>query len=250
MEKIVHSRIKAVCDSVDVGGEMSFRLNHDKLLTVLAKKCLRIARKGFPRSVEEEFVRGTLARPAGAEIPPPKEEAGGEGEGEGEVGGKEEETIPQETITTTTTTDPPTLTSSSTTPPTTLSSLLPPKEIIHLHHLSLSLSLLTPYLPPSLPPLLQAHLSTLHDPSPLTNYLTTLSTLKSDLNFTRAGDYSLKPGGGLEDEFYGEAKRKRKREEEEEEKKRKKNVSGAVKRLGKVDTKGMMKMTNFFKKKE
>ncbi|KAF8444176.1 ribonuclease H2, subunit B [Terfezia claveryi] len=226
-EKLIHARIKAVCDSVDAGGQLSYRLSQDKLLHVLAKKCLRIAKHGFPSSLEEEFVKKVLAKPIGAEIRTPSEEDKT----------KEKTTTLETPITTTTTT---TTTSSS--------SSLPPPPIIHLHNLSLSLSLLTSYLPPALPTLLQAHLSTLHDPAPLTTYLSTLTALKSDLSFTRAGDYSLNPrGGAIGDEFV-DSKHKRKRAEEEEEKKRKKNISGGVRKLGKVDTKGMAKMTSFFKK--
>ncbi|KAF8420606.1 ribonuclease H2, subunit B [Tirmania nivea] len=214
-DMLVRARISAVCDAVDAGAETGYRLSHSKLLGVLAKKCLRIAARGLPRSAEDEFVRRALALPIGAGTRPPASTTQTEGE----------ETATQE--------------------PTAATG--PPPPIVHLHRLSLSLSLLAPYLPPALPPLLEAHLAALHDPAPLTAYLSTLSALKSDLSFTRAGDYSLAPGGGG-DLAEGSRRRKRAEAEGDEEKKRKKNVSGAVRKLAKADTKGMMKMTSFFKK--
>ncbi|KAH0604302.1 uncharacterized protein H6S33_006679 [Morchella sextelata] len=75
---------------------------------------------------------------------------------------------------------------------------------------------------------------------------------RNEVAVLRSGDFAIGGGrGGGGGGGGGEKKRRKKKEEEEEErKKRAPAASKAVRDLGKVNTRGMAKMTSFFKKKE
>ena len=205
---------------------MTHRLNKTRLRKVLVRKCEHMAEEdGFPKSMEEEFVRKTLVKPIVAVASQAPAE-GAEGEEEPAVVESEDAKVPVPDI-------------PAQTPF--------PAPIAHLLRLRLSTQFLVTYLPPSIASDLTSHIATIHDFTPLDAYLAELAMLKADIARTRAGDYSMKTT--IEDDEIANDKRKRKRDVEEEEKKRKKNTSQGVKNLGKVNTTGMKKMSAFFKKK-
>ena len=93
---------------------------------------------------------------------------------------------------------------------------------------------------------LQEHLAATYDYAALDAHLEVLKKLRFDSSAGRAGDFSHKRT--FDDEAVdARAEKKRKLEEEE---KKKKTVSRGIKQLSKVNTRGMAKMTSFFKKKE
>lgn len=129
--------------------------------------------------------------------------------------------------------------------------LLPPPEIQYLCHLSHSLQFFQNYLPQEIYSSLSERLDKLHPREPLEKYTEELKSLRAAAN--AAMDFSmshskrtledLEAGGGRSREDI-EREKKRKKKEEDSKK------SSGVKKLEKVDTKGMMKMTAFFKKKD
>lgn len=56
-------RLQAVCDSVDAGEEMMYRLNTDKLLQELVRKARRMVAIGLPQSMEQTLVQKALEPP-------------------------------------------------------------------------------------------------------------------------------------------------------------------------------------------
>ncbi|KAI5815721.1 ribonuclease H2, subunit B [Pyronema omphalodes] len=238
----ISRRLQSICDSVDAGGEPAYRVSQDKVLKLLAKKCVKMA-ENLPSSLEEEYVKKPLVRPV-TEVTLAKTTATTVEVKEGvtkevtermdvsmtgvtEVTAKIEETKIAETqVTTQQTTDP---------------------VILQLLRLRVSFNFLSSlYIPTHITALLQVHLSTLHDFTKLDSYLEELKKLRTDAAAARQGDFSMKRRNA-DEEIDGRAEKKRKLEEEE--KKKAKNVSRGVKELSKVNTRGMSKITGFFKKK-
>lgn len=104
-------------------------------------------------------------------------------------------------------------------------------------------------MPPSLVTLLQTKLAseTGVDFAPLDTYMSELSRLKQEAAAARsAGDYGRKRV--LDDEEVAERAEKKRRKDEDD-KRKKAGESRGVKNLKKVNTTGMKKMSDFFKKK-
>ncbi|KAI0391939.1 ribonuclease H2, subunit B [Xylariaceae sp. FL0594] len=130
-------------------------------------------------------------------------------------------------------------------------------EVISLQRLRTAFNFLcSAYIPRQLAEMLQTRLglaSTLTsaelgvDFAPLDAYLTELNRLKQEAAAARsAGDYGRKRV--LDDDEIAERAEK-KRKKEEEDKRKKAGESRGVRNLKKVDTTGMKKMSDFFKKK-
>ncbi|KAK3402259.1 ribonuclease H2, subunit B [Sordaria brevicollis] len=222
---LLEKRMKAVCDTVEAGDEVMFRLNETKLVEELIKKAKRMSETegGLPRSMEEKFVGKALEAPI--------------------VGVRTVTSLTRSNTTTTVESQDgdekmvETKTEVSLSEATTavatpvnevVAALTPSAEILRLQRLRVSLNfLLSSYLPPSL----ATHLKSL------------LSTLASRSH----SDFSRKRIAGDEEDAYERAEKKRKKEEEEKVKKA--GVSRGVKELAKVNTRGMMKLTSFFQKK-
>lgn len=243
----VRGRIAAVCETVDVGGDKAYRASAEKLAGVLAGKCSRMAVGGLPKSMEEEFVGKALSRPLGDVM---AEEAENEGSKQGEdvekkEGGQGEDAENKESKQGEDTDKPSPPTDSQ---PARLR--LPDasedvKRLLRIRVASQFLS--TTYLPNHITQLLSTHLQSTHDFTPLDYYLAALTKLRQETVAMRSDDFSLKRS--MEDEAEaGDRKKKKKDEEEAEKKKKKKNISRGVRDLKKVNTKGMQKMTSFFKK--
>ncbi|KAI5858574.1 ribonuclease H2, subunit B [Tricharina praecox] len=224
---VVERRVRAVCAAIDAGGEKAYRLCLEKTRRVLARKCQAMA-QALPRSLEEEFVRRPLVKPVTAASVVVLEARSGEEEettaAEKESDEKKEgdmEDTPKEE---------------------------PDAAMTHLLRLRVSAQFLgSTYLPTSLATALTEHLASVHDFAILDEHLAHLKQLRLDSAAARSGDFSLKRGN---DDEASDAKAEKKRKTEEDEAKKKKNVSRGVRELGKVNTRGMAKLTSFFKKKE
>jgi len=87
------------------------------------------------------------------------------------------------------------------------------------------------------------------DFEPLDTYLAHLVRLRQEALASRSlGDYSRKRGMDDDDETI-EIRAEKKRKKDEEEKRKKAGVSVGLRKLQKVNTSGMKKMSDFFKKK-
>ncbi|KAK4956654.1 hypothetical protein LTR10_006181 [Elasticomyces elasticus] len=218
LEKKMETAMRAVCDVIEMGDETSLKLNTSKLAQVLFGKAERMVGKGLPASMAEHFVRLPLQAP--------------------ELSVKREDStlsIVDEESSTTTTTTP----------------AAEPEELKHLLRLRTALAYLcSNYIPASLVPQLQTHFNILVDFAPLDVRLTEIAKLKSEALALRSlGDnLSRKRRGDLDDDDANARAETKKRKKEEEDMK-KKNVSLGVKKLAKVDVKGMKKMSSFFGKK-
>ncbi|KAL7275138.1 hypothetical protein RUND412_001930 [Rhizina undulata] len=218
----IEARVRAVCDTVDVGGDPAFRISKEKLVSTLARKCENMA-KELPRSLEAEFVTKALSKPVTTEITAPEEE---EEEGEKKDGEDSEMT------------DAPAATKEANPDS--------PEDVKRLLRLRTSSNFLAATcLPSHVSTLLATHLSSIHDFSLLDGYLAELKRLRAEANSVRAGDFALKR---KIDEEEGADARAEKKKKAEEEKKKEKTKSRGVKTLEKVNTRGMAKMTSFFKK--
>ncbi|KAK5698084.1 hypothetical protein LTR97_007044 [Elasticomyces elasticus] len=218
LEKKMETAMRAVCDVIEMGDETSLKLNTSKLAHLLYAKAQRMVSKGLPPSISEHFVRLPLEAP--------------------ELSVKREDStlsiVDEESPTTTT-----------------ITASAEPEELKHLLRLRTALAYLcSNYIPASLVPQLQSHFNALVDFAPLDVRLAEIAKLKAEAVALRSlGDnISRKRRGEMDDEDSMQRAETKKRKKEEEDMK-KKNVSAGVKRLGKVDTKGMKKMSSFFTKK-
>lgn len=217
--------MRAVCGAIDAGDEKAYRLCLDKTRRVLAGKCQAMA-EALPRSLEEEFVKKPLVKPVTASSVV-ELEVRGDGVGstpvKKECEGKEEDekrNTPDETE----------------------------AALTHLLRLRVSAQFISDmYLSDSFATALNEHLASVHDFKTLDTHLSHLKQLRLDSAVARSGDFSLKREN---DDEAADAKAEKKRKTEVEEAKKKKNVSRGVRELGKVNTRGMAKLTSFFKKKE
>jgi hypothetical protein len=263
LQKALASRMAAVCDTVEAGDEVMYRLSIEKLLTELFAKCHAMVKAGLPASMEEKLVRKALETPLSTlkrGDSSAQHELADEEEASGTTTPKTESADSQTTASTadsfsTSVSDASTAATSIATSPQDPTPIVAPEGIPSLLRLRTAFDFLTRrYLPPHL----TAHLTTLlskqptnsplPDFSPLTAHLTHLSTLRAQATAARSlDDFSRKRS--IEDEEAAMSRADKKRKKEEEEKAKKRNESRGVRELKKVDTKGMKKMSDFFKKK-
>src|SRR5947207_13927514 len=57
MRDLAERRMRTVCDTVEAGEEIMYRISTGKLLQELLRKARRMVTKGLPSSLEERFVR-------------------------------------------------------------------------------------------------------------------------------------------------------------------------------------------------
>lgn len=250
LRKMLESRMAAVCDTVDAGDEVMYRLNIDKLLRVLTQKCHAVVAKGLPKSLEELKIRKSLEKPLASKLRDLVED---------------EEALPTQKTDTESqpslkTEDSVTTDGSFSEAPTGVTTpnekekveepIDAPVEIVDALRMQTAyIFIVASYIPATLASLLDSRLTT----SPLTPHVSALTAHLAELKDLREkaalsrslGDFSHKREYNEE----GEARAEKKRKLEEEEKLKKKNMSQGVKKLMKVDTKGMKKMSDFFKKK-
>ena len=277
-KQLIETRLAVACDSVEAGDEKMYRLNKNKLLTELLCKAKRMAEGGLPPSMEEQFVKKALEVPMACLLA--EEEAAKlyQEESSNTQDSILDSNDSQSTETTgsfassqsaislaampnTLSTPVDSQTSYASLPPavaqpwTSASALQPTQELIQLLRLRTALSFLfSSYVPQHLVLALEALLDDATIPEyvdfkPLKAHLDALSVLRADA----AAHTRVHTGGSrkrmFEDEEESQLRAEKKAKTEEEEKKKKLGESRGVRNLKKVDTTGMKKMSDFFKKK-
>ncbi|KAH8160032.1 hypothetical protein CIB48_g8211 [Xylaria polymorpha] len=277
---LLEARLGAVCDTVEAGDERMFQFSEDKLMSEVLCKARRMSTRPLPHSMEEKFVVKPLEAPVlgikrettttvttasteeSAETIQDESSTSTSASASGTPRLKVETSESQASVSST---DSGTsLASEASTAATSLTSssgedgaaeaLLPAMvasaEVVSLRRLRTAFNFLcSSYVPPSLVTLLRAKLSTQPgvDFAPLDTYMSELTRVKQEAAAARsAGDYARKRV--LDDEEVAERAEK-KHKKEEEDKRKKAGESRGVKNLKKVNTAGMKKMSDFFKKK-
>ncbi|OTB03632.1 hypothetical protein M426DRAFT_321558 [Hypoxylon sp. CI-4A] len=266
IRKLLESRMAAICDTVEAGDETMFRFSEDKLLSEVLIKARKMSQQPLPKSMEEKFVTKVLEAPV--------------------VGVKRESTTvtsvsQPEASTPASETSTPTIESAETTSSTTsgavstaatsvvaedskietlttttstevMSTLDASPEVINLQRLRTAFSFICScYIAPPQAALLQAKFKEAKplsvDFAPLDEYLEELNKLKQEAFAARSmADYSRKRV--MDDEEMADRAEK-KRKKDEDDKRKKAGESHGVRNLKKVNTAGMKKMSDFFKKK-
>lgn len=229
----LEKKMRTVCDTVDAGSEIMYRISHTKLLAVLVKKAERMVRNGLPPSMEEKFVKSALEVP----VMSIRREDSSLSAVSASTPTADAETQP---------TNPATPSPASAEPQTQTPT---PPEIPHLLRLRTTLSYLTSsYLPPTLHAPITTLISTSTTPNfaPLTTHLSAIGALKAEAAALRSisDNVSRKRQFACDEEQLAEREEKRRKKEDEE--LRKKREGRGVRALKKVDTSGMKKMSAFF----
>ena len=247
-------RMAAVCDTVEAGDEMMYRLNMDKLIAELLAKAKRTISNGLPASMETKFVTKALEIPIASLM---REESS--------ISSSNVESVTGQETRSTTTTESQSSTATSETAVSALSTqtdiTIPdqtsqpsiPKNIEYLLRLRTALTfILSSYLPPSLASSIKIALCTSSSPidfTPLDTHLNHVATLRAEAQaFHSQSNFSLKRNM-VDDEEAAEAKAEKRRKKEEEEKKQKAGLTKGIRDLKKVDVSGMRKMSDFFGKR-
>ena len=264
----LEGRMKVVCETVKAGDQTMYRWSDEKMLQELLRKAKKMVEQGLPRSMEEKLIRKSLEVPM---LSIKREDSSME-----ELT-KENEAIEPELVDTsdsqttnsvvgststsfsgvsTTATSVSELTSDdlTNTPKVNISQpAIAPEGITELLRLRTAfLFICSNYIAPYISAALKKALLTsesLVDFKPLDTYLTHLARLRHEAMASRSlGDYSRKRGMDDDDETI-EIRAEKKRKKDEEEKRKKAGVSVGLRKLQKVNTSGMKKMSDFFKKK-
>ncbi|KAJ5866023.1 hypothetical protein N7534_000576 [Penicillium rubens] len=246
------ARAEAICEVVEAGDEKMFRFNETKLVQELITKAERMADRGLPASLEERFVRQTLATPLMAvkreDVATSQEPSN---ESQESASKSEERDDSPSTVATTATPSVATPAGESTPVPQPPSEESPASDhITRLLRISTALSFMKEsYLPATMASRLDEILASAESPidfKPLNDRLKEIADLRAQALASRdLSNFSRKRGlDDEEEDIRGEKKRRK----EEEEKKTKASQSQAVKNLKKVNTSGMQKMSAFFAK--
>ncbi|KFY14972.1 hypothetical protein V492_02306 [Pseudogymnoascus sp. VKM F-4246] len=254
-------RLDAVCDTVDAG-ETMYRLSEPKLIAILAEKCKAVVEKGLPASMEDLLVAKALAVPLlsvtrGEDIPDEElEQADTQSSATPKTESAESQT-PSSAADSSATPVSEASTALTTPSPDAKPPIVAPEGVPHLLRLRTAFQYLcSSYIPSTLSTSLTTKISTpspdqavsFPDFNPLDTHLAHLAKLRADALASRSmNDFSRKRN--FEDEEAGETRAEKKRRKDEEEKLAKKNESRGVRDLKKVNTSGMKKMSDFFKKK-
>lgn len=267
--KTLDKRMAAVCDTVDAGEEMMFRLNEEKLLAELFKKAKKMTLNGLPASMEDKLVRKALEVPM---LSIKREDSSLH-----ELANEDEEPVPLDSAETSdsqssssTVNSASTSISTASTAATSISgenspsssshkpvsiqpSINAPQAIVELLRLRTAFSFIcSNYMTPSQSSQLKKSLATSASPvdfKPLDEHLAHLTKLRQEALAARSvGDYSRKRAMEEDDETI-EIRAEKKRKIEEEGKRKNAGVSVGLRKLQKVNTSGMKKMSDFFKKK-
>ncbi|KAL8799538.1 MAG: hypothetical protein Q9182_005813 [Xanthomendoza sp. 2 TL-2023] len=250
----VEARMAAVCDSVDAGDEMMYRLNMDKLVRELVAKAKRMSSNDLPASMEAKFIDKALEVP----MMSLKREASSASQAASDVattadsqstaaGGSQPSTATNESVDSRVsfTTD---VTIPDQQPHTAVSDNI--KGLLRLRTaLNFTIS---SYLAPTLASLIQTNLSIASSPvdfKPLEAYLVHLANLRAEVLASRTLSNFSRKRSMDEDDEAAEAKAEKRRKKEEEEKRQKMGLTKGVRDLKKADITGMKKMSDFFGKK-
>ena len=267
----LEKRMTAVCDTVEAGDETMYRLNEGKLLDEILRKAKKMmGASGLPASMEEKLVRKALDVPIlGINREESLQNRNEEDSIPAESGSQTSAACTPDTQTTVSSTDTATSSfaeastaatsftdESLSLPPIqklkTLPAINAPDGVADLLRLRTALFFIcSNYVPPHLSESIKKMLvssSSKVDFSRLDSHLAHLARMRQEAVSMRSlGDFSRKRSM-IEDED-SEIRAEKKRKKEEEEKRNKSGVSRGVKNLKKVNTSGMKKMSDFFKKK-
>lgn len=242
LKGMVERKMRTLCDTVDAGDETMYRLSHTKLFAVLMKKAERMVARGLPPSMEDKFVKTALEVPIMSIRREDSSLSAVSDSGASTPTANSQTTTIESQATDLTTPD-----EAGDEPA--KSTLRTPDNIPHLLRLRTALTYLTTsYLPPPLAAHMTTLLSTSTSPSfaPLTSHLSTIAHLKSEAAALRSISDNISRKRGFEVDEDKLAEREEKKRKKEEEALKKKNESLGVKKLKKVDTSGMKKMSAFF----
>ncbi|KAL0934281.1 uncharacterized protein CTRU02_211080 [Colletotrichum truncatum] len=260
--RLLESRMEAVCDTVDAGDEKMYRLSEKKLVKQILSKAQAMSSKTLPASMEEKFVKKALEAPIQVqksqavtiEVKPAIEAIdGSKTPTAGNESGESQTSISTVDSTQSAVSNASTTATSigECVEETVVSAMQASDEITSLQRIKVAFNFIcSSYVAPGmtavLKPLLVDKETANVDFAPLDEYLSQLAKLRAEVASSRSmADYSRKR---MLDEEEEEARAEKKRKMEEE-KKRKASQSRGVKALEKVNTKGMKKMSDFFKKK-
>ncbi|KAH8598849.1 ribonuclease H2, subunit B [Bisporella sp. PMI_857] len=265
---LLDSRMKAVCDTVEAGDETMYRWSEEKLLQELLEKARNMVVQGLPASMEEKLIRKALDMPMSSI----KREESSMHELNQGVEATTTNIAETDSQTTESTTDSITTSfSEASTAATALCDEFPsestavkaapsiptitaPDGVAELLRLRTAFlftcsNYLAPYISTGLKKLLSSKESPV-DFTPLDAHLAHLAMLRQEALASRSlGDYSRKRGMNDDDDETIEERAEKKRKMDEEEKRKKAGISVGLKKLQKVNTTGMKKMSDFFKKK-
>ena len=263
--ELFEARMTAVCDTLEAGDEKMFRLSEAKLLAELLSKAKRMGSGALPPSMEEKFVTKVLEAPivgvrstsaitsGGADA---AERAASEGESASQLDSQASFTstvsatsLASEASSLSTAATSVSEESVSGGPEVVASAIKASPEVVRLQRLRVAFNFIcASYIAPETAEQLKQSIKTdtkLVDFTSLDEYLEKLAKLRQETNELRSTDYSLKRARDEEDDDRAEKKRKK----DEEDKRKKANESRGVRDLKKVNTSGMKKMSDFFKKK-
>ncbi|KAI8153415.1 hypothetical protein K4K49_002087 [Colletotrichum sp. SAR 10_70] len=258
---LLESRMETVCDTVDAGDEKMYRLSEKKLVNEVLSKAKAMSSKSLPNSMEEKFVKKALEAPIQVQrsqaVTVEAKPAADGATDDSQDSTKNESGESQTSVSTMDSTQSAVSTSTAATSisevveETIVSAIQASEEVTNLQRLKVAFnficsSYIAPGMTAMLRPLLADQETTSVDFTPLDDYLAQLAKLRAEAASSRSmADYSRKR---MMDEEEEEARADKKRKMEEE-KKRKATQSRGVRALEKVNTKGMKKMSDFFKKK-
>ncbi|KAL2876924.1 hypothetical protein SGCOL_007752 [Colletotrichum sp. CLE4] len=255
---LLESRMEAVCDTVDAGDEKMYRLSEKKLVLQILSKARSMSSKGLPASMDEKFVKKVLEAPIQvqksqavkvevaaneADTSTPRNESA---ESQSSVSTADSKASATSNVSTAATSVNGELSEE-----TVVSAIQASTEVTNLQRLKVAFSFIcSRYVAPGMTLVLKKLLADKEtsgvDFSPLDEYLVQLTKLRAEAASSRSmADYSRKR---MLDEEEEEARAEKKRKMEEE-KKKKASQTRRVKALSKVNTTGMKKMSDFFKKK-
>lgn len=261
IRKSLESRMGVICETVEAGDESMFRFSEEKLLAQVLCKAKRMSENGLPKSMEEKFVNKALEAPVlsvkrtDSAVQPSSQSNGADS------GTTTPQTESQSSVSTaaTSATDISEASTAATSVPDeteviaakdVTSVIKASDEVVKLQRLRIAFNFIcSSYVPPAMSAALNKLLAEGKgsvDFAPLDDYVARLTKLRQEaLTARSASDYSRKRGLDEEDDDRAEKRRKK----EEEEKRKKAGESRGVKNLKKVNTAGMKKMSDFFKKK-
>ncbi|KAH8884718.1 hypothetical protein GQ53DRAFT_752015 [Thozetella sp. PMI_491] len=262
-ETLCESRMEAICDTVEMGGQKMFRLSEAKLLDEMVSKAKRMSENELPRSMEEKFVTKTLEAPILGVRSQAAPEPPSQGPSSAAAGDKSSQVDSQSSFSSTDSASG--LTSDVSAPSTAATSvsdepvsaaaevvtsaITASPEVVKLQRLRVAFNFICAgYIAEEMAAMLKKELEAkkeLVDFTPLSEYLEKVAKLRQEAAALRTLDYSQKRSRDEDDDDRAEKRRKR----EEEDKRKKASESRGVRDLKKVNTSGMKKLSEFFKKK-
>lgn len=245
------ARAEAICDTVEAGDEKMLRFNETKLVEELLSKAERMATQGLPTSLEERFVRQPLTTPLMSVKRDDIQTSQTSADNDANSKTDERQDSPSTTATTATPSVSTPAGESTPAPQPAGEDSASADQISHLLRISTALSFMKDsYLSQSISSRVAEIVASTESRinfQPLKDRLKELADLRAEAHASRTiSDFSRKRGL---DEEEVEARAEKKRRKEEKEENAKASESRGVRDLKKVNTVGMKKMSDFFKKK-